>query len=169
MPNISSLMYIFSFLWYYGSYMCFFWFIWHFPSSMWQAIIGSSLTQRLRGCDSLWGYQMNLAKVVFLCVLWVSAVLAILCFFCFFESSQSNLCSDPRDRSTGMAVYDAGITSEDYGGCSSDEATRYRCAIIQSGCSLQWGKRERVAVSRCRICKRESAHESHGLDVSYES
>ena len=130
-----------------------------------------SHTQRLRGCDSLWGYQMNLAKVVFLCVLWVSAVLAILCFFwvSLSESSQSNLCSDPRDRSTGMAVYDAGIASEDYGGCSSDEATRYRCAIIQSGCSLQWGKRERVAASRCRICKRESAHESHGLDVSYES
>ena len=65
--------------------------------------------------------------------IWASAVLAILCFFwvSLSESSQSTLCSDPRDRSTGMAVYDAGIASEDYGGCVLMKRQRARCANIQ--------------------------------------
>ena len=65
--------------------------------------------------------------------IWASAVLAILCFFwvSLSESSQSTLCSDPHDRSTGMAVYDAGIASEDYGGCVLMKRQRARCANIQ--------------------------------------
>ena len=54
----------------------------------------------------------------------LSSISNLMLLLSFFESSQSNLCSDPRDRSTGIAVYDAGIASEDYGGCSHEEAAR---------------------------------------------
>ena len=69
----------------------------------------------------------------------------------FFESSQSNLCSDPRDRSTGIAVYDAGIASEDYGGCSHVEAAR-------------WMREHPRSLKQIKF-----THESHWPAESYES
>ena len=61
----------------------------------------------------------------------LSSIRNLIILVSFFGSSQSNLCSDPRDRSTGMAVYDAGIASEDYGGCVLMKRQRARCANIQ--------------------------------------
>ena len=124
MPNIGSLMYIFSFLWYYGSYVLLLihmaFSILHVTGNNWNlshtAIAGMRFFVRISNKSRKSCFLMRPMSL--------SSISNLMLLLSFFESSQSNLCSDPRDRSTGMAVYDAGIASEDYGGCSHEEAAR---------------------------------------------
>ena len=86
------------------------------------------LFQRLRGCDPLWGYPMNLAKLVFLCVLWVLPVLSVLCFLWILLSLLSLIYVLIPDRSMAWR-YDLRV-----GKAFLVLRHRARCVIIQISC-----------------------------------